>query len=165
MWIQELEPELEPEPEGPPGYARAILESLAFKYRVILDALETLTGAPISYGNDVELLISVMLSAQTTDVNVNRVTERLFEKYRRPEDYLAVPQEELERDIYQTGFFRQKAKVAPRLLRVADEIRVLGTVAAIERELLRDGLVERYRADAENVEVLKIEGATALVSD
>src|SRR5437868_13252691 len=51
-----------------------------------------------------------MLSAQTTDVNVNRVTERLFEKYRRPEDYLAVPPEELERDIYATGFFRQKAK-------------------------------------------------------
>ena len=51
-----------------------------------------------------------MLSAQTTDVNVNRVTERLFEKYRRPEDYLAVPVEELERDIFQTGFYRQKAK-------------------------------------------------------
>ena len=57
-----------------------------------------------------ELLVAVMLSAQTTDVNVNRVTERLFEKYRRPEDYLTVPQEELERDIFATGFFRQKAK-------------------------------------------------------
>jgi endonuclease III len=52
----------------------------------------------------------VMLSAQTTDVNVNRVTERLFVKYRRPEDYLAVPQEELERDIFATGFYRQKAR-------------------------------------------------------
>ena len=51
-----------------------------------------------------------MLSAQTTDVNVNRVTERLFEKYKRPEDYLAVPEEELQRDIYATGFFRQKTK-------------------------------------------------------
>jgi endonuclease III len=57
-----------------------------------------------------ELLVAVMLSAQTTDVNVNRVTERLFEKYRTPEDYLAVPQEELERDIFATGFYRQKAK-------------------------------------------------------
>ena len=57
-----------------------------------------------------ELLVAVMLSAQTTDVSVNRVTERLFAKYRRPEDYLAVPQEELERDIFATGFFRQKAK-------------------------------------------------------
>src|ERR671935_413089 len=64
----------------------------------------------LRFGDDLELLVAVMLSAQTTDVNVNKVTERLFEKYRRPEDYLAVPQEELERDIYATGFFRQKAK-------------------------------------------------------
>jgi endonuclease-3 len=64
----------------------------------------------LRFRTDVELLISVMLSAQTTDVNVNRVTERLFEKYRRLEDYLAVPAEELERDIYATGFYRQKAK-------------------------------------------------------
>ena len=60
--------------------------------------------------NPLQLLVAVMLSAQTTDVNVNRVTTTLFEKYRRPEDYLAVPPEELERDIYATGFFRQKAK-------------------------------------------------------
>src|SRR5262245_1027923 len=51
-----------------------------------------------------------MLSAQTTDVNVNRVTERLFQEYKRLEDYLADPLEELERDIYATGFYRQKAK-------------------------------------------------------
>ena len=64
----------------------------------------------LRFRSDLELLVSVMLSAQTTDVNVNRVTERLFEKYRRPEDYLAVPQEVLERDIFATGFYRQKAK-------------------------------------------------------
>jgi endonuclease-3 len=64
----------------------------------------------LRFRSDLELLVSVMLSAQTTDVNVNRVTERLFEKYRSPEDYLAVPVEELERDIYATGFFRQKTK-------------------------------------------------------
>ena len=64
----------------------------------------------LRYRTDLELLVSVMLSAQTTDVNVNRVTERLFQKYKRPEDYLAVPQEELERDIYATGFYRQKAR-------------------------------------------------------
>jgi endonuclease-3 len=64
----------------------------------------------LRFRNDLELLVSVMLSAQTTDVNVNRVTDRLFEKYRRPEDYLAVPVEELENDIRPTGFFRQKTK-------------------------------------------------------
>ena len=64
----------------------------------------------LTFRNDLELLVSVMLSAQTTDVNVNRVTERLFEKYRTPQDYLAVSPEELENDIRATGFFRQKAK-------------------------------------------------------
>jgi endonuclease III len=64
----------------------------------------------LRFASPLELLISVMLSAQTTDVNVNRVTEKLFVKYRRPEDYLAVPVAELERDIFATGFYRQKAK-------------------------------------------------------
>jgi endonuclease-3 len=64
----------------------------------------------LRFRSDLELLVSVMLSAQTTDVNVNKVTPALFEKYREPGDYLAVPVEELERDIYATGFFRQKAK-------------------------------------------------------
>jgi endonuclease-3 len=64
----------------------------------------------LRFRSDLELLVSVMLSAQTTDLNVNKVTPALFEKYRRPEDYLAVPVEELERDIYATGFFRQKAR-------------------------------------------------------
>jgi endonuclease-3 len=64
----------------------------------------------LRFRSPLELLVSVMLSAQTTDVNVNRVTEKLFAKYRRPEDYLAVPREELERDIFATGFYRQKAK-------------------------------------------------------
>jgi endonuclease-3 len=75
----------------------------------------------LRYRNDLELLVSVMLSAQTTDVNVNRVTERLFEKYRRPEDYLAVPQEELERDIFATGFFRQKTKWLRAMMRMLVE--------------------------------------------
>jgi len=64
----------------------------------------------LRFRSDLELLVSVMLSAQTTDVNVNRVTPALFEKYRKPEHYLAVPVEELERDIYATGFFRRKAR-------------------------------------------------------
>ena len=64
----------------------------------------------LRFRSDVELLVSVMLSAQTTDTNVNRVTETLFRKYRRPEDYLAAPVDELERDVYATGFYRQKTK-------------------------------------------------------
>src|SRR3954451_3069648 len=67
-------------------------------------------GIALRFENPLELLVSVMLSAQTTDVNVNRVTGRLFAKYRRPGEYLGVSPEELERDIFATGFFRQKAK-------------------------------------------------------
>jgi endonuclease-3 len=81
---------------------RPIIERLAQEHADAAIALR--------FRSDVELLVSVMLSAQTTDVNVNRVTEQLFQKYRRPEDYLAVAPEELERDIYATGFFRQKAR-------------------------------------------------------
>jgi endonuclease-3 len=72
----------------------------------------------LTFRTPLELLVSVMLSAQTTDVNVNRVTERLFQEFRTPEDYLAVPQEELERRIYATGYFRQKAKAIQRTMRV-----------------------------------------------
>jgi endonuclease III len=81
---------------------RPIIERLAVEHADAKIALR--------FASPLELLVSVMLSAQTTDVNVNKVTEKLFRKYRRPEDYLAVPPEELERDIFQTGFFRQKAK-------------------------------------------------------
>ena len=81
---------------------REIIDRLAREHQ---DATIALT-----FRNPLELLVSVMLSAQTTDVNVNRVTATLFEKYRRPEDYLAVPEEELQRDIFATGFYRQKTK-------------------------------------------------------
>jgi len=75
----------------------------------------------LRFRSDLELLVSVMLSAQTTDVNVNRVTPALFAKYRTPEDYLAAPVEELERDIYATGFFRQKAKAIRGTMRMLIE--------------------------------------------
>jgi endonuclease-3 len=81
---------------------RPIIERLRAAYPDATTALR--------YRSPLELLVSVLLSAQTTDVNVNRVTERLFEKYREPADYLAVPPEELERDIFSTGFYRQKTK-------------------------------------------------------
>ena len=81
---------------------RPVIERLAAEHQDATIALR--------FATPLELLISVMLSAQTTDVNVNRVTERLFREFQRPEDYLAVPQEELERRIYATGYFRQKAR-------------------------------------------------------
>ena len=90
--------------------------SVGPKSERILPVIQRLAAAhpdatiALRFRSDLELLVSVMLSAQTTDVNVNRVTQTLFLKYRRPEDYLAVPVEELENDIRPTGFFRQKTK-------------------------------------------------------
>ena len=92
---------------------RPVIERLALEHRDAAIALR--------FRNPLELLVSVLLSAQTTDVNVNRVTERLFAKYPRPEDYLAVPVEELESDIFATGFYRQKAKALRGTMRMLIE--------------------------------------------
>src|SRR5690625_1979685 len=64
----------------------------------------------LKFTNTFELVIAVLLSAQSTDEQVNRVTKDLFEKYKTPEDYLAVPLEELQRDIQSLGLYRNKAK-------------------------------------------------------
>jgi len=64
----------------------------------------------LSHRSPFELLVATILSAQCTDERVNAVTQTLFKKYRKPEDYLAVPVEELEEDIRPTGFFHNKAK-------------------------------------------------------
>jgi endonuclease-3 len=117
---------------------RPIIELLATEHADAKIALE--------FRSPVELLISVMLSAQTTDVNVNRVTKTLFEKYRRPEDYLAVPREELEQDVYATGFFRQKAKSIQGAMRVLLE-EFDGQVPRTVDELLRLPGVARKTAN------------------
>ncbi len=64
----------------------------------------------LRYGNDWELLVAVVLSAQCTDVTVNKVTAGLFSKYRTVEDYAAADPTEFEQDIKPTGFFRNKTK-------------------------------------------------------
>jgi endonuclease III len=111
----------------------------------------------LRFANPLELLVAVMLSAQTTDVNVNRVTERLFVKYRRPEDYLAVPQDELERDIFATGFFRQKAKWLRATMRMLlDEFD--GEVPATIEELLRLPGVARKTANVVAAELGRPQG-------
>ena len=68
------------------------------------------TRVELDYSNALELMVATVLSAQCTDVKVNEVTADLFAKYRRAEDYVGVDAGELEEDIRQTGFFRQKAK-------------------------------------------------------
>ena len=79
-----------------------IVEMLSKEYPNVKPALE--------YSSAFQLLIATILSAQCTDERVNIVTKSLFEKYKKPEDYLKVSNDELEKDIYSTGFYRQKAK-------------------------------------------------------
>jgi len=64
----------------------------------------------LDFGTPLQLLVATMLSAQCTDDRVNKVTPGLFKKYKNAKEFAAVPQEELEKDIQSTGFFRNKAK-------------------------------------------------------
>lgn len=67
-------------------------------------------GCTLDWTTPLELLVATILSAQCTDKRVNVVTKSLFKKYHRPEDYIAVSQSELEKDIHSCGTFRMKAK-------------------------------------------------------
>jgi endonuclease III len=69
----------------------------------------------LNHSNPFELVIAVALSAQCTDALVNKVTKSLFEKYKTPEDYLAVSLEELQQDIRSIGLYRNKAKNIKKL--------------------------------------------------
>ncbi len=82
--------------------AKKIFDILSKEYPNVKSALK--------FSSPFELLIATILSAQCTDERVNIVTKDLFAKYKEPKDYLNVPKEELEKDIYSTGFYRMKAK-------------------------------------------------------
>jgi len=64
----------------------------------------------LKHKNPLELLIATILSAQCTDVRVNIVTEKLFKKYKRAKDYANTNLKDFEKDIYSTGFYKNKAK-------------------------------------------------------
>ena len=80
--------------------------------KIIRKLKELLPDAKIAlnYSNNWELLVAVILSAQCTDKMVNKVTEKLFRKYKSLEDYVKADANEFEKDIRSTGFFRNKAK-------------------------------------------------------
>lgn len=100
----------------------------------------------LEHANSFELMIAVLLSAQTTDVNVNRETADLFQKYKNPADYLAVPLEELEQDIRRIGLFRTKAKNIQKLCRLLlDEYD--GIVPSSREDLMRFPGVGRKTAN------------------
>jgi endonuclease-3 len=75
-----------------------------------LDALFPQAECALRHENAFQLLVATILSAQCTDERVNKVTPELFRKFPAPQDFVALPQHELEREIHSTGFFRNKAK-------------------------------------------------------
>lgn len=83
----------------------------------VIDSMFPDAEAELNHDNTFELTIAVLLSAQATDNHVNKVTASLFKKYKTPEDYVAVPLQELQNDIRTIGLFRNKAKNIQKLCR------------------------------------------------
>ena len=84
------------------NFAVQILDILKKEYKVVKPALE--------YNNPFELLISTILSAQCTDERVNSVTKDLFKKIKHPSDFIEIDNNQLEKLIFSTGYYKQKAK-------------------------------------------------------
>jgi endonuclease-3 len=76
----------------------------------LLEREHTDAKIALNYSNPLELLVATMLSAQSTDETINKVTKTLFKKYTKPEDYANAKLTELEQDIRSTGFYHNKAK-------------------------------------------------------
>ena len=76
----------------------------------ILNKIYPKTPIPLKHINKFTLLVSVLLSAQTTDVNVNNVTKNIYPKYNKPEDFVKLGRNKIERLIKSIGIFRVKAK-------------------------------------------------------
>ncbi len=105
--------------------------------RECLDAFEEMfpdAECELTHSNAFELLVAVVLSAQATDALVNKVTPQLFRKYKSPEDYLAVPLEELQHDIKSIGLYRNKAKNIQKLSHTLIE-KFDGRVPSTKQEL------------------------------
>lgn len=90
-----------------------IFEQKKQRVKTIIRELKKLIPNPemkLQYKNNWELLVAVVLSAQCTDKQVNKVTKELFKKYHTLEDYIRARPREFEKDIYSTGFYRNKTK-------------------------------------------------------
>ncbi|WP_099158329.1 endonuclease III [Virgibacillus ndiopensis] len=100
----------------------------------------------LKHSNPFELVIAVLLSAQCTDVLVNKVTRDLFQQYKTPEDYLAVSLEKLQQDIKSIGLYRNKAKNIRKLCQMLlDEYE--GKVPNTREELMKLAGVGRKTAN------------------
>ncbi len=83
-------------------YAKSVMKKLAKHYKV--------RKTWLNHKNPVQLLVSTILSAQCTDARVNMVTAELFKKYETAKDFASARKSTFEKEIYSTGFYRNKAK-------------------------------------------------------
>ncbi len=100
----------------------------------------------LNYNNEFELLIATILSAQTTDKQVNKVTAKLFEKYNRPEDFASLSSEKLQKEIKSIGLYRNKSKY---IIKTAQTIisDFAGKVPKTRKELMKLSGVGRKTAN------------------
>lgn len=105
------------------------MEALDIMHEMFPDA-----HCELVHKNPFELVVATLLSAQCTDVLVNRVTKDLFQKYQSPEDFLAVDVAELEQDIKSIGLYRNKAKNIQKLSQML--IDDFGGVVPADRDAL-----------------------------
>ncbi|HEX2964934.1 MAG TPA: endonuclease III [Syntrophorhabdaceae bacterium] len=147
--------------------------------RSILQNLRKMHGEPrceLNYSNALELTVATVLSAQSTDERVNRVTKDLFKKYSTWQDYLDAPAEELQEDIKSTGFYRNKTKSLKNVARdvltrfdgkVPDDIDTFATVKGIGRKSanLIVGLIHNKPAIVVDTHVIRVSGRIGLTKN
>lgn len=129
------------------GNARAVLNRLHERYPQM--------GTALDYDNPWQLLVVTVMSARTTDENVNKVAPRLFARYPTPADLAEANPEEVEEIIYSTGFYRQKTKSIVALSQDLEE-RHRGEVPARIEDLVRLKGVGRKTASVVLAEVWDI---------
>jgi endonuclease-3 len=143
-------------PSAPPAPGTAarrraarILARLRLRYPEIGTALE--------YVDPWQLLVATVLSAQTTDDTINRITPVLFARYPTPFDLAEADPEEVERMVFSSGFFRQKTKAIIALSRaladrfegvVPDNLDALVTLPGVGRKTASVVLAEAFREPA-----------------
>ncbi|MCK8826896.1 endonuclease III [Natroniella acetigena] len=115
----------------------------------------------LNYTNPVELLIAVILSAQSTDKQVNKVTEKLFKKYKGPDDFANLTVEELATEIRGVGLYRNKSKYIIKTCQMLLD-NYEGQVPQTREELMKLAGVGRKTA---NVVVSSIFGVDAIAVD
>jgi endonuclease-3 len=129
--------------------ARSILARLKQRYPQI--------GTALDYHDPWQLLVATVLSAQTTDDTINRITPRLFARYPTPADLAAANPEDIEAIVFSSGFYRQKTKSIVALSRalvdrfggmVPTELDKLVTLPGVGRKTASVVLAEAFRAPA-----------------